>query len=188
MSLTNISKYIALILRHKPEAIDIALDKHGWANVNELIAGVNKTHPFSKEMLEQIVKIDDKQRFSYNEDKTLIRANQGHSISVDVELKETMPPKVLYHGTGEKHVASIDEFGLISKSRLYVHLTDKVEAAINVGSRHGNPVVYIVDAKRMSNDGYVFYISANRVWLTKSVPIKYLEKIRSQSIVEKKYD
>lgn len=185
MSLTDASKYIALILRHKPQTIGIAIDEHGWANVDELIRGVDKTHPLSREMLEQIVKIDDKQRFSFNEDKSLIRANQGHSISVDVELKEAIPPKILYHGTGQKYVASIEQSGLIPKSRLYVHLSDNCETAIKVGSRHGNPVIYTIDAERMSNDGYVFYRSANGVWLTKAVPIEYLEKA---SVVENNYD
>lgn len=96
------SKFIALILRHKPEEIGISLDEHGWANVDELIAGISKTQPFTMEMLEEIVASDEKQRYSFNEDKTLIRANQGHSIPVDVELEEKEPPAILYHGTGEK--------------------------------------------------------------------------------------
>ena len=163
MSLTETSRYIALILRHKPETINIKLDEHGWANVDELIKGVSKTHPLTMEMLEKIVEIDDKQRFAFNEDKTLIRANQGHSVSVDVQLKEAVPPKILYHGTAEKYVASIDQSGLIPKARLYVHLSETVETATKVGSRHGKPVIYTVDAESMSNDGYVFYISANGV-------------------------
>ena len=178
MSLTETSRYIALILRHKPETINIKLDEHGWANVDELIKGVSKTHPLTMEMLEKIVEIDDKQRFAFNEDKTLIRANQGHSVSVDVQLKEAVPPKILYHGTAEKYVASIDQSGLIPKARLYVHLSETVETATKVGARHGKPVIYTVDAKSMSNDGYVFYISANGVWLTKAVPVEYLMKIK----------
>ena len=176
MGITETSRYIALILRHKPETIDIKLDEHGWANVDELIKGVNKTHPLTMEMLERIVATDNKQRYSFNEDKSLIRANQGHSISVDVELKEVTPPETLYHGTGEKYVSSIDKLGLIAKSRLYVHLSTNVDTAINVGSRHGKPVVYTVDTRRMSADGYVFYISQNGVWLTKQVPVEYLQK------------
>ena len=104
MSLTRTSKYISLILRHKPEVIGITLDEHGWANVDELIAGVSKTHELNMEMLEKIVRTDEKQRYSFNPDKTLIRANQGHSIPVDVELDEIEPPDVLYHGTAEKYV------------------------------------------------------------------------------------
>ena len=117
------SKYISLILRHKPEVIGISLDEHGWANVDELIDGVSKTHPINMDILEQIVAEDEKQRYSFNEDKTLIRANQGHSIPVDVELEEKEPPEILFHGTGEKYVDSINESGLIPKSRLYVHLS-----------------------------------------------------------------
>ena len=135
MSLIGTSRYIALILRHKPETIDIKLDEHGWARVDELIKGVSKTHPLTMEMLERIVEIDDKQRFAFNEDKTLIRANQGHSVSVDVQLKEAVPPKMLYHGTAEKYVASIDQSGLIPKARLYVHLSETAETATKVGSR-----------------------------------------------------
>lgn len=176
MSLTETSRYIALILRHKPKTIDIKLNEHGWASVDELINGVSKTHPLTMEMLEKIVEIDDKQRFAFNQDKTLIRANQGHSVSVDVQLKEAVPPKILYHGTAEKYVASIDQLGLIPKACLYVHLSETVETATKVGSRHGKPVIYTVDAEKMSNDGYAFYISANGVWLIKSVPLEYLEK------------
>ena len=185
MSLTETSRYIALILRHKPETIDIKLDENGWARVDELLEGVSKTHPLTMEMLEKIVEIDDKQRFAFNEDKTLIRANQGHSVSVDVELKEAMPPKILYHGTAEKYVASIDQAGLIPKARLYVHLSETVETATKVGSRHGKPVIYVVDAEKMTVDGYVFYISANGVWLTKAVPIEYLKKNLSNKHGEK---
>lgn len=101
------SKYISLILRHKPEVIGITLDEHGWANVDELLVGVSRTHPLDMTGLEEIVRTDEKQRYSFNEDKTKIRANQGHSVPVDVELEEVMPPEILYHGTGEKYVASI---------------------------------------------------------------------------------
>lgn len=176
MSLNETSKYISLILRHKPETIGITLDEHGWANVDELIAGIAKTQSFDLAMLEEIVATDNKQRYSFNEEHTLIRANQGHSIPVDVELKEIVPPEILYHGTGEKYVASIDEQGLIPKSRLYVHLSKDEETAVNVGKRHGKPVVYKVHSGDMQKDGYVFYQSVNGVWLTKSVPVKYLEK------------
>ena len=157
MSLNEISKYIALILRHKPEAIGITLDEHGWANVSELIAGIGRTQPFDMAMLEQIVREDNKQRYSFNEDKTLIRANQGHSIPVDVELEEIQPPEELYHGTGLKYVASIDEQGLIPKSRLYVHLSADMETAKKVGQRHGKPIIYVVHSGEMYRDGYLFY-------------------------------
>ena len=176
MSLKDVSKYMSLILRHKPDAIGITLDEHGWANVDELISGIAKDNEFNMEILEEIVRTDEKQRYSFNEDKTLIRANQGHSIPVDVELEELVPPEILWHGTGEKYVTSIDKQGLIPKSRLYVHLSKDEETAINVGSRHGKPVIYLVSAKKMYEDGYKFYRSVNGVWLTKGVPLQYLQK------------
>lgn len=174
MSDKSTSKYISLILRHKPETIGISLDEHGWANVEELIEGVNKTHRLNMETLERIVAEDEKQRYSFNEDKTLIRANQGHSIPVDVELPVVIPPDVLYHGTGVNYKDSIDAQGLIPKSRLYVHLSGDVETAKKVGQRHGKPIIYTVDAVAMHADGYTFYRSVNGVWLTKLVPRKYL--------------
>ena len=174
MSLKETSKFISLILRHKPETIGITLDEHGWANVDELIAGIAKTHPIDMAILEQIVAEDEKQRYSFNEDKTLIRANQGHSIPVDVELEEKQPPEILYHGTGEKYVSSINEQGLIPKSRLYVHLSGDEETARKVGQRHGKPVIYKGKSGDMYRDGYKFFRSVNGVWLTKSVPVKYL--------------
>ena len=176
MSLTEISKYISLILRHKPEEIGITMDEHGWANVEELIQGICKTNGFNMDMLEEIVATDNKQRYSFNEDHTLIRANQGHSIPVDVELEECVPPEILYHGTGEKFTDSIDVQGLITKSRLYVHLSKERETAVKVGQRHGKPVIYLVNSGDMQRDGYKFYRSVNGVWLTKEVPVKYLRK------------
>lgn len=176
MNLQNISKYISLILRHKPEVIGITLDEHGWANVQELIDGIVRDYSFDMDMLEEIVRSDDKQRYSFNEDKTLIRANQGHSIPVDVELERVVPLEYLWHGTGEKYTASIDETGLIPKSRLYVHLSGDIETAVKVGKRHGRPVVYRVDSGRMQRDGFEFFQSANGVWLIKQVPVEYLEK------------
>ena len=171
------SKYISLILRHRPDVIGITLDEHGWANVDELIAGVSKTHPINMDILEQIVAEDEKQRYSFNEDKTLIRANQGHSIPVDVELEEKEPPEILFHGTGEKYVDSINKSGLIPKSRLYVHLSSNEETAHKVGTRHGKPVIYKVKSKEMYQDGYKFFCSVNGVWLTKTVPVRYIEII-----------
>lgn len=196
MNLTQTSKFISLILRHKPETIGISLDEHGWAKVDELIAGVERhfsnkdtskvrsicesdyvdKQEFNMEILREIVRTDSKQRYSFNEDETLIRANQGHSISVDVELEEAKPPKELWHGTGEKSVLSIDVQGLFPRSRLYVHLSKDRETAVKVGQRHGKPVLYIVKAGEMHRDGYKFYLSKNGVWLTKEVPTKYLQK------------
>lgn len=167
---------MSLILRHKPEVIEITLDEHGWANVNDLIYGIRKNNPgFNMDILEQIVRTDSKQRYSFNDDKSLIRANQGHSVNVDVELKEKEPPEYLYHGTGEKYVESINQDGLIPKSRLYVHLSKDIKTAENVGKRHGKEVVYRINSGQMYRDGYKFYLSENGVWLTKEVPVKYLE-------------
>lgn len=176
MSLIETSKFISFILRHKPETIGITLDEHGWANVDELIEGVSKTRPLTRESLEEIVRTDEKQRDSFNEDHSLIRANQGHSVPVDVELEELQPPRYLYHGTGEKYVSFIDHQGLIPKSRLYVHLSGDIETAIKVGMRHGRPVVYRVLSERMAEAGFVFYKPINDVWLTKTVPAEYLKK------------
>ena len=176
MSLQETSKFISLILRHKPEEIGITLDERGWANVDELIAGIAKTRIFDMSMLEEIVRTDEKQRYSFNEDKTLIRANQGHSIPVDVELEQKVPPEILYHGTGEKYVSSIERQGLIPKSRLYVHLSADYDTAVKVGSRHGKPVVYTVAASEIQKSGYTFYLSVNGVWLTKSVPPQFLQR------------
>ena len=175
----NTSKFISLILRHKPETIGITLDEHGWADVQELIDGVNQSegHALDREILEEIVRSDEKQRYSFNEDHTLIRANQGHSVPVDVELEEKIPPDILWHGTGEKYVLSIDAQGLIPKSRLYVHLSSDIETAKKVGSRHGRPVIYEINCRQMAADGYRFYESANHVWLTKEVPVRYLKKL-----------
>lgn len=176
--LERISKFISMILRHKPQVIGITLDEHGWADVNELIKGINETGEeieFSKDTLETIVKTDKKQRYSFSQDRTLIRANQGHSIPVDVELEKKEPPKVLYHGTGVKSVKAIQEQGLLPMERLYVHLSTDVETATNVGKRHGTPVIFQVNAEQMQKDGYDFFQSVNGVWLTKEVPTKYLE-------------
>lgn len=172
MDLTKTSRFISLILRHKPETIGITLDEHGWANVNELLNGVN----IDMSLLEEIVTTDDKQRYSFNNDKTLIRANQGHSIPVDVELDETQPPEFLWHGTAEKYIDSICRAGLIPKSRLYVHLSSDVPTATTVGERHGEAVLLRIDARKMYQDGFKFYLSKNGVWLTKHVPTSYLKR------------
>ena len=178
-NLTRLSRFLSLILRHKPEAIGITLDSHGWADVSQLIDGVNRNGRFQMtlDILEEIVRTDEKQRYSYNDGHTKIRANQGHSIHVDVELEEMDPPEYLWHGTGEKYQESIDATGLIPKSRLYVHLSSDPQTAEAVGRRHGKPVIYQVDCKRMVEDGCQFYLSVNGVWLTKAVPAQYLEKI-----------
>lgn len=176
MDYTHTSRFMSLILRHKPEIIGISLDEHGWADVDALIAGIAQTHEFNREILEEIVRTDNKQRYSFNEDHTLIRANQGHSIPVDVELDEVEPPEILWHGTAEKSVAGIEESGLLPMSRLYVHLSKDEETARKVGARHGKLVLYHVKAGEMYRAGHKFYLSKNGVWLVKAVPVEYLER------------
>ena len=173
--LEKISKFLALVLRHKPDAAGITLDKHGWADVNELVRGIRRTKDptFTHDDLTLIVVTDSKGRYSFDESGKRIRANQGHSVTVDVELEEIEPPLLLYHGTATKYMNNIEAEGLIPKSRLYVHLSDNVKTATDVGSRHGQPVVYTIYAHKMFNDGFKFYRSVNGVWLTKNVPTSY---------------
>ncbi len=180
--LVSTGKFISLILRHKPDIINITLDEHGWADVDELIAGIQKSRPdFSRDVLEEIVRTNNKQRYSFNENHTKIRANQGHSIQVDVELTEAKPPQILYHGTAVSTVPAIMKEGIHSGKRLYVHLSKDIPTAVSVGMRHGKPTVLTIEAGRMYADGFQFFLSKNGVWLTKKVPPEYLhEKQTSQ--------
>lgn len=174
----KLSVFLSLILRHKPEAAGIKLDEHGWANVDELLSGINMSgRTIDLFTLEEIVKSDQKQRYSFNEDKSLIRANQGHSILVDVELKEQIPPEVLYHGTAQRFVEAIKKDGLKPMRRLYVHLSLDIDTAIKVGKRHGSPVILKTYSGDMHRDGKKFYMSENGVWLTKAVDCNYIEQI-----------
>lgn len=176
--LDKLSVFISLVLRHKPDVAGIALDEHGWANVEELIGGINSTgRKMDMKILEEIVRTDCKQRYSFNKDKKLIRANQGHSIPVDVELKEKKPPEFLYHGTADRFIKAIMEEGLKPMSRLYVHLSKDIETANKVGKRHGNPVILKVYSGQMYQDGIKFYLSENDVWLVSKVDVKYIEQI-----------
>ena len=177
----KLGRFLSLVLRHDPHTAGITLDEHGWADVKELIRGVNETgRALDMETLKEVVRTNDKKRFAFNEDCTKIRANQGHSIQVDVELVETDPPDVLYHGTATRFLGSIlnKREGLRPGSRLYVHLSGDYQMAVKVGQRHGVPAVLKVDAGQMAWDGYVFYLSENGVWLVKEVPAKYLETIK----------
>lgn len=174
--LDKLSVFISLVLRHKPDAVGIQLDEHGWANVDELINGINNTGKnINMDILEEIVRTDNKQRYSFNDDKTLIRANQGHSIPVDVELEEKQPPKYLYHGTANRFLDSIMTDGLKPMTRLYVHLSKDEETAMKVGKRHGKPIILKIKSEEMYNDGIKFYLSQNSIWLTKYVDKKYIE-------------
>lgn len=169
--LVSKGKYLSFILRHGKEEFKKGLiDEHGWMSVDNLV----NMKGFTRELIEEIVNTNNKSRYEYSEDGTKIRARQGHSIPVDVELKEVMPPDKLFHGTTDRFLNSIFKEGLTPQSRLYVHLSYDKETALNVGQRHGKPVILSVDARRMYDDGIKFYISNNGVWLTKFVDKKYL--------------
>ena len=174
----SLSKFLSLILRHHPEKAGITLDAHGWAKVSELIEGVRQSRPIDIETLREIVASDKKGRYSISEDGELIRANQGHSVEVDVELEEREPPEILYHGTSLFTTKKINAEGLKPMTRLYVHLSKDYDTAIATGRRkgdHKHPYVYRVKAGEMFRDGHKFFISANGVWQVKHVPPQYLE-------------
>ena len=169
--LVKTSKFISLVLRHRPDKIGLKIDSNGWAKVGELLEKAS----ISFEDLCEIVDTNEKKRFAFNSDKTLIRASQGHSICVDLEMKAVQPPDVLYHGTAEKNLKSIMDGGLKKMNRNHVHLSKDWQTAYNVGIRHGKPVILSVDSKTMYSKGYKFYLSENGVWLTNCVPSRYLE-------------
>ena len=174
----NKSKFLSLILRHDPAKIGVVLDQNGWADVEELC----KKMPITLDILKEIVHTDSKGRYSFSNDGKMIRANQGHSIDVDVGLVEKRPPDVLYHGTAERFVSSICASGLNPMSRQYVHLSDNYETALEAGKRHGNPCVLCVDAARAFEDSQKFYLSENKVWLTKTLGPKYIARTYSNLI------
>ncbi|MBC3538802.1 RNA 2'-phosphotransferase [Rufibacter sediminis] len=175
----EISKFLSLVLRHKPEALGIDLDAEGWADVEHLLHRMNASgRPMTLEKLEEVVETNDKHRFAFNEDHTRLRASQGHSIGVDLQLRPVEPPAVLYHGTTEGYLASIWKEGIQRRSRQYVHLSADVETATRVGARHGKPFVFVVKSGQMHQAGHHFYLSENQVWLTDAVPAIYLEEHR----------
>ena len=175
----SISKFLSLVLRHSPETITLKLDENGWADVEELIEKCSKNgnslNPLTAELLNYVVENNDKKRFTFNEYKTKIRASQGHSISVELNLAETEPLEYLYHGTVGKFLDSIKKEGLQKMSRQQVHLSKDSETATNVGSRRGVPQILTVRSGEMFKDGFKFYLSENNVWLTDEVPAKYIE-------------
>ena len=175
--LVKASKYIALLLRHKPEEGDLNLDKEGYCPTVDLIRALKrKFNWFTLNDLYDIVNSDEKGRYSFNDNKTKIRANQGHSTNqVNITFKEVTPPDILYHGTATRFLNDIYREGLKPMSRQYVHLSKDIETATKVGSRHGNLYILEIDCKKMVEDGYKFYISENNVYLTKSVPRKYFK-------------
>ena len=172
----SISKFLSLVLRHSPEIIGLKLDENGWADVEELISKCSqKGNKLDFELLDYVVESNDKKRFAFNENKTKIRASQGHSISVELNLAETEPFEYLYHGTVGKFLENIKKEGLQKMSRQHVHLSKDKETAIKVGSRRGTPQILTVRSGAMHRDGFKFYLSDNNVWLTDEVPVKYID-------------
>jgi putative RNA 2'-phosphotransferase len=172
----RISKFLSLILRHNPETIGLHLDKNGWAEVSELLEKSKKGRVhFDANELVYIVKTNNKQRFSFNEDHTKIRANQGHSLQhIQLELEPQTPPAFLYHGTVAKFMDAIRAKGLLKINRQHVHLSTDRATATNVGSRRGKPIILSIRAEEMYHKGYIFYRSANGVWLTDHVPSTFI--------------
>ena len=171
----RLGRFLSLVLRHDPSAAGITLDANGWADVRQLLEGVSRTgRKIDREILERIVRENNKNRYSFNDNHSKIRANQGHSVAVDVELKELLPPDYLYHGTASAFLDAIMREGLTPQKRQYVHLSADRDTAVNVGRRHGNPVVLVVDAAAMARDGHTFWLSENGVWLCAVVPRAYL--------------
>lgn len=172
---TSISKFLSLVLRHKPEEIGLALDANGWAPIEELIVRANaRGTPLTRPLIETIVAESDKQRFAISADGAMIRANQGHSVDISLGLKPQTPPEQLFHGTATRFIESIRTSGLHAASRQHVHLSSDQATAEKVGSRHGKPVVLVVESGQMARDGHLFYQSDNGVWLTDCVPPDYL--------------
>jgi putative RNA 2'-phosphotransferase len=171
----RLSKFLSKILRHDPKLVGLTLGEGGWVMVDDLISGcIKKGMSFSRAELDEIVHTSDKQRFAFDETGIMIRANQGHSIEVDLRLEPTTPPDVLYHGTATRFWASIQAHGLLRMARHHVHLSADIETARKVGVRHGKLLVLRVDSAAMARDGYSFYQSENGVWLTDRVPPQYL--------------
>jgi putative RNA 2'-phosphotransferase len=169
------SKFLSLILRHKPEEIGLTLDANGWADVEDLIRLANQHGTaLSRPLLEQVIAESDKKRFAWSEDGQRIRASQGHSVKVDLDHPVSKPPELLYHGTAARFIDSIRSTGLHSADRQHVHLSPDVVTATSVGQRHGKPVVLIVRAGAMSSAGHKFFLSANGVWLTERVPAEFI--------------
>jgi putative RNA 2'-phosphotransferase len=176
--LVKISKYLSKHLRHSPERIGLKLAPGGWVAVDDLLAACTKYNfPLTHDQLMEVVAKNDKQRFSFDTTGTLIRANQGHSVEVDLQLEPVVPFPVLYHGTGHGAVEAILKQGLCKMSRHHVHLSSDMATARKVGARHGRPVVLAVDAALMHEEDYTFYCSENGVWLVDEVPPKYLSVV-----------
>lgn len=178
-SLLKSSKILSLVLRHKPEVIGLTLDKEGWANVNDLIKKINTNSEFTTNFdeLVQVVANSDKQRFTFNDDRTKIRANQGHSLPVDLGLTPVEPPPTLYHGTAIRNISAIKKEGINKQARQHVHLSTHIDTAFKVGGRHGKPAILVIGAAKMHLYGHEFMQSKNGVWLTDHVPPQYIMDI-----------
>jgi putative RNA 2'-phosphotransferase len=176
------SVFLSKHLRHQPDRIGLVLDRAGWVTVEALIAACNAHGvALTDKTLREIVETNNKQRFSFDETGTLIRANQGHSVDIDLGLMPVSPPPTLYHGTARRTVSVIEREGLKKRRRQHVHLSPDLDTAMAVGRRHGEPVVFAVDAAEMSRAGHRFYRSANGVWLTDAVPPIYLSLLENES-------
>jgi putative RNA 2'-phosphotransferase len=176
--LVKISKYLSKHLRHTPERLGLTLAPGGWVSIEELLAAcVAQKFSITRRELEDVVASNDKQRFSFDDTKTRIRANQGHSVEVDLQLEPQTPPPVLYHGTGEQSVPAILRSGLLKMSRHHVHLSPSLETARKVGMRHGRPVIFAIDTAAMQQADYTFCCSDNGVWLVDEVPVQYLQQV-----------
>jgi len=175
-SLIKKSKWLSKHLRHSPERVGLILEEGGWVTVADLLEAVRQNHlHLSREELEEVVAGNDKPRFSFSEDGAKMRANQGHSVEVDLRFLPTVPPDVLFHGTGHQNRDSIQSTGLEKRRRHHVHLSHDVGTAKSVGARHGKPFVFLVDAAQMHRDGLEFYQSDNGVWLCDFVAPRYLK-------------
>jgi len=173
---TKISKFLSLVLRHKPEEIGLTLEENGWIPVEKLIkACADYGKSFTLAELRETVETNDKKRFSFDETGRKIRANQGHSVKVEIEFEEKTPPAILYHGTAEKNLGVIFAEGLKKMSRHHVHLSADTETARKVGIRYGKPVIFQIDTEKMLGEGFKFYVSANDVWLVERVPPEFLK-------------
>ena len=177
---TKISKFLSLVLRHKPEEIGLALEDGGWVSVRKLIAACDAYgKKFTLSELQEVVATNDKKRFSFDEKGAKIRANQGHSVEVEIGFEEREPPEILYHGTAERNLGVIFAEGLKKMSRHHVHLSADTETARKVGARYGKPVILKVDTAKMRERGAKFYVSANGVWLADAVAAEFLEVYES---------
>lgn len=172
------SKFLSYVLRHHPEIINLNLDENGWADVDELITKSKRDsyEGFTFEELDEIVQTNAKKRFAFNEDKTMIRASQGHSIDINLALIPQQPPEFLYHGTAQSNIESILEKGIEKRDRQHVHLSQDKETATSVGMRHGKPIILTIKTGEMFENGIEFYLSDNEVWLTDFVNSIYISR------------